>query len=140
MKSEASLNCTTSSDGQKKVLIYMYNVHCIYMMYMYIVYMYICIQWNPSNPDTIGPEKSVLISEVSLFQGLKSTHTWNLGRKNVSCLERYPYFRGVLIEGLHRLLINKATQHNSIFPGSSFFRGKNHFLGWNLNQGGCSTN
>ena len=34
------------------------------------------IQWNPSNPDTIGPEKSVLIREVSLFQGLKGTHTW----------------------------------------------------------------
>ena len=28
------------------------------------------IQWNPSNPDTIRPEESVLIREVSLFQGL----------------------------------------------------------------------
>ena len=34
------------------------------------------VQWNPSNPDTIGPEKSVLIREVSLFQGLKSTQIW----------------------------------------------------------------
>ena len=33
------------------------------------------LQWNPSNPDTIGPEESVLISEVSLFPGLKSTQT-----------------------------------------------------------------
>ena len=39
--------------------------------------------------------------KVSLFQGLKSTQTWNLGRKKVSCLERCPYFRGVLIEGFH---------------------------------------
>ena len=31
------------------------------------------IQWNPSNPDTIGIEESVLIREVPLFQGLKST-------------------------------------------------------------------
>ena len=64
--------------------------------------MYIhCILWNPSNPDTIGPEESVLIREVSLFQGLKSTQTWYLGRKKVSCLESCPYFRGVLVEGFH---------------------------------------
>ena len=30
---------------------------------------YIYIQWNLSNPDTLGTEKSVLIREVSLFQG-----------------------------------------------------------------------
>ena len=53
------------------------------------------------SPDTIGPEESVLIREVSLFQGLKSTQTWYLGRKKVSCLRRCPYFRGVLIEGFH---------------------------------------
>ena len=35
------------------------------------------VQWNPSNPDTSGPEESVLIRDVSLFQGLKSTQrTW----------------------------------------------------------------
>ena len=43
----------------------------------------------------------VLFEEVSLFQGLKSTQTWYLGRKKVSCLRRCPYFRGVLIEGFH---------------------------------------
>ena len=59
------------------------------------------LQWNPSNQDTIGSAESVLISEVSLFQGLKSTQTRSFGRKNVSCLERCPYFRGVLIEGFH---------------------------------------
>ena len=42
------------------------------------------IQWNPSNLDTIGPEESVLIREVSLFQGLKSTQT---GRKKVSLFQ-----------------------------------------------------
>ena len=49
----------------------------------------------------LGEEESVLISEVSLFQGLKSPQTWYMGRKKVSCLERCPYFRGVLIEGFH---------------------------------------
>ena len=39
---------------------------------------------DPSNPDTVGPEESALIREVSLFQGLKSTQTWYLGRKKVS--------------------------------------------------------
>ena len=34
---------------------------------VYTLYMW--LQWNSSNPDTIGPEESVLISEVSLFQG-----------------------------------------------------------------------
>ena len=29
------------------------------------------IQWNPSNTDTLGPEGSVLIIEVSSFQGLE---------------------------------------------------------------------
>ena len=46
-----------------------------------------------SNLDTIGPEESVLIREVSLFQGVKSIQTWYLGAKKVSCLERCPYFR-----------------------------------------------
>ncbi len=29
-------------------------------------------QWNPSNTDTLGPVKYVLIREVSSFQGLNS--------------------------------------------------------------------
>ena len=61
------------------------------------------IQWNPSNLDAIGPEESVLISEVSIFRGVKSTQTWYLGMKKVSCLVRCPYFRGILIEGFHRI-------------------------------------
>ena len=28
---------------------------------------------SASNPSTTGPEENVLVSEVSLFQGLKST-------------------------------------------------------------------
>ena len=58
------------------------------------------VQWNSSNLDTIGPEESVLISEVSLFQGFKSTQTWYLGRKKVSCLERCPYFKGATYRGV----------------------------------------
>ena len=29
------------------------------------------IQWNSSIPNTLGPESTVLISEMSSFQGLK---------------------------------------------------------------------
>ena len=32
----------------------------------------------------LGEEESVLFREVSLFQGLESTQTWYLGRKKVS--------------------------------------------------------
>ena len=38
------------------------------------------IQWNPSKPDTIGPEESVQIGNT-LFLGLKSTQTWYLGKR-----------------------------------------------------------
>ena len=64
------------------------------------VYIHVHVQWNPYNPDTVGPEESVLIREVSLFQGLKSTQTWYLGRKKVSCLSSFqgcPY-RGIPID------------------------------------------
>ena len=52
--------------------------------------MYIHVQWNLSNLDTIGREKSVLIREVSLFWRVKHTQAMYLGRENVSCLERCP--------------------------------------------------
>ena len=48
------------------------------------------LQWNLSKPDTIGPEESVPIKEVSLFQRLKCTQALYLGREHVSCLERCP--------------------------------------------------
>ena len=47
------------------------DVSCMYVC-MYYMHVY-TLQWNPSNPDTIGPEESVLIREVPLFQGLKIT-------------------------------------------------------------------
>ena len=46
------------------------------------------IQWNLSNPDTLGTEKRVLINEVSLFQGYmyvqSSTQKWYLGQEKAS--------------------------------------------------------
>ena len=48
--------------------------------------------------DTNGVEESVIVSEVSSFQGLKCMQEWYLGLEKVSCLERCPQFRGVLIE------------------------------------------
>ena len=51
------------------------------------------------NPGTNGAEESVIVSEVSSFQRLKCMQEWYLGWEKVSCLERCPQFRGVLIEG-----------------------------------------
>ena len=51
-----------------------------------------------SNPDTNGAEESVIVSEVSSFQRLKCMQEWYLGWEKVSCLERCPHFRSVLIE------------------------------------------
>ena len=47
------------------------------------MYSVLDIQWNLSNPDTIG-------AEVSLIQRLLSTQMWRLGQTKVSCLERCP--------------------------------------------------
>ena len=58
-------------------------------------------QWNLSNPDTSVTEESVLISEVSLFQGLYCTQTGCLGQSNVSCLSRVSLFQGGLNKGFH---------------------------------------
>ena len=55
------------------------------------------IQWNLSNQDTNGAEESVIVSEVSSFQRLKCMQEWYLGWEKVSCLERCPQFRSVLI-------------------------------------------
>ena len=38
-----------------------------------------CVQWNPSNPDTLGPESTVLIIEVSSFQGWRCTVAYYSG-------------------------------------------------------------
>ena len=40
---------------------------CAYTLYMHSLRV---LQWSLSNLDTLGTEASVLISEVSLFQGL----------------------------------------------------------------------
>ena len=58
------------------------------------------MQWNLSNPDTNGAEEVSfrLVSEVSSFQRSKCMQEWHLGREKLSCLERCPQFRSVLIE------------------------------------------
>ena len=62
-----------------------------------ITNMDIYIQWNLSNPDTNGAEESVLFSEVSSFRNVCKSGIY-LGWEKVSCLERCPQFRGVLME------------------------------------------
>ena len=51
-----------------------------------------------SNLDTNGADESVVVSEVSSFQRLKCMQEWYLGWEKVSCLERCPQFRSVLVE------------------------------------------
>ena len=53
---------------------------------------------NLSNQDTNGAKESVIVSEVSSFQRLKCMQEWYLGWEKVSCLERCPQFRSVLIK------------------------------------------
>ena len=50
------------------------------------------IQSNLSIPDTLGPNKTVLIIEVSLFQRFINTHYYCIGT-DTTC----PDYRGVLI-------------------------------------------
>ena len=52
----------------------------------------------------LGVGKGVLFSEVSSFQRLKCMQEWYLGWEKVSCLERCPQFRSVLIVQRHIVL------------------------------------
>ena len=54
-----------------------------------VIMMWWQLQWNISNPNTLGTEESVLISEVSRFEGLNCTQTWHFGQQKVRC----PHFR-----------------------------------------------
>ena len=56
---------------------------CIIIMYTHVLYITmvvnvssINVQWNRSNLDTNGAEESVIVSEVSSFQGLKCMQEW----------------------------------------------------------------
>ena len=73
-----------------------WTVSCIPSVYT----MQKCVQWNPFTPDTIGTTASVLISEVSLFQGLiLYTFCIYLWQNQVSGFERCLDLRGVWIWG-----------------------------------------
>ena len=59
----------------------------------------------------MGQKKvSIIVSEVSLFQGLNCMQELFLGKEKVSLLERCPHFRGVLRE--IRAHYNCAVLHN----------------------------
>ena len=65
---------------------------------------------NPSNPDSIGPEESVLISEVSLFQGLKSIYTHMvLGEEESVVFREVSLFQGC---GFHCIYILPLKEDN----------------------------
>ena len=52
--------------------------------------------YSGTNPDTIGPEKSVLIKEVSLFQWLKSTQALYLGREKCVLFREVSLIQSIL--------------------------------------------
>jgi len=60
---------------------------CVLSMCSIVCLLDLNVQWNLSDLDTIGPEESVLIKEVPLFQRLKCAQALNLGWEYVSCLE-----------------------------------------------------
>ena len=62
---------------------------------MYSIYS-MAQQWNLSNLDTNGAKEVALLVRCPHFQRLKSI--WYLGWQKVSCLERCPQFRSVLLE------------------------------------------
>ena len=61
--------------------------------------------------DTIRAEESVLIREVSSFEGLKELF---LGKEKVSLLERCPHFRGVPREG-STVTFTWIEKHSNVF-------------------------
>ena len=69
------------------------------LYYIILQYHYtVPIQWNPFTPDTIGTTVSVLISGVSLFQGLiLYTFICICGKTKCQDLR----FEGVWSEGFH---------------------------------------
>ena len=67
------------------------------------------LQWKPSIPNTLGPERTVLNIEVSLFQRLKMYYRWqSLGNHLVPVA--YVPIRGVTaiqgagLDGLHCIM------------------------------------
>ena len=57
-----------------------------------LVLMHVHVQYNLSILDTLGPNNTVLIMEVSLFQRFINTHLYCIGT-DTTC----PDYRGVLI-------------------------------------------
>ena len=49
----------------------------------------------------LGPVKSVLIGEVSLFQGLINTHLYCIGTQKSVLIIEVSLFQGVLISNFH---------------------------------------
>ena len=57
--------------------------HC-YNVKETVVCFYVGMKWNLSNPDTNGPDESVLNSEVSLFERLSIYTSVEFGQIKVS--------------------------------------------------------
>ena len=69
------------------------------------------VQWNLSNPDTLGAEESVLISEVSLISGVELYTNMAFGTAKSVLFIEVSSFQGVLIRGVLLYNITVCTVH-----------------------------
>ena len=58
------------------------------------------IQWDPSNTDTLGPLKCVLIRGVSSFQGANNTYLYEVGTWSSVLIREVSSFQGCPLRGV----------------------------------------
>jgi len=58
------------------------------------------IQWDPSNTDTLGPLKCVLIRGVSSFQGANNTYLYEVGTWSSVLIRKVSSFQGCPLGGV----------------------------------------
>ena len=58
------------------------------------------LQWNPSNTDTLGPLKCVLIRGVSSFQGANNTYLYEVGTWSSVLIREVSSFQGCPLRGV----------------------------------------
>ena len=63
--------CRTLFSRISQMSLHLQKFNCKYLVSNIVYLSNLRIQWSSSIPDTLGPERTVLTSEVSSFQGLK---------------------------------------------------------------------
>jgi len=57
-------------------------------------------QWNPSNANTLGPLKCVLVREMSSFQGVNNTYLYKVGTWSSVLMREVSSFQGCSLRGI----------------------------------------